>query len=401
MTAVSVVAVHTLTFTAILDVTPLEKLTQYGFLTAFHFTREIFMFITSLALVYVYAGKPLDAGRFWKRRAVGVLIPYVAWSLIYQLIATRSTSPVAFVGTLLFNLLTGSASFQLYYILLTLEYYILFPWFLGILPHLAKRPWLTLSVSFALEIVMLFAIDRGMPLLHAPANVSVNLSLFFDRFAPLYQLYFVMGGLAALYLPQIKAFLTRSGAWMTLPGAVGLLILEGHYLDETLRVGDAPSASIAVLQPAMAPYSVGAIAFLYWMALWFSRRASQRHATRSTRIWRTLSDTAFGVYLVHPLFLTNMLLYVVPLIKNWPIALVVTMVWAVTAGASIGLTLLLLRIPVVSRLLGRERPSPEWLCAGWERTGAAIGRLAPDSWALGGARREKEVVGETELPARL
>lgn len=389
--------VHTLTYTAVLDATPLARLTQNGFLTAFHFTREIFMFITALALVYVYAGKPFDTRRFWKKRAIGVLIPYVAWSLIYQLMGTRTFNPLNFIGEFLFNVVTGSASFQLYYILLTLEFYVIFPWFLSILPRLARRPWLTLAVSFLLELLITFAINAGLPLLHLPAATANIVSLFFDRFAPVYQLYFVMGGLAALYLPQIKAFLARWG-WWTLPlGLVGTLILEVHYLYAAKVQGIGLGSAVSVLQPTMVPFGIAIIAVLYWLSLWFARRATRLRAERSTRVWHALSDSAFGVYLVHPIFLTDIfMLQIVPQIKSWPTALIVVIVWAGSAICSIALTLLLLRIPLVSRLMGREGPAPAWLTSWRDRLRVAIGRLAPAGGALNAARNEKEVVSETD-----
>jgi peptidoglycan/LPS O-acetylase OafA/YrhL len=397
VTAVSVVMVHTLTYTAVLDTTPLARLTQMGFLTAFHFTREIFMFITALALVYVYAGKPFDTRRFWKKRAIGVLIPYVAWSLIYQLMGMRTFDPLNFIGVFLFNVVTGSASFQLYYILLTLEFYIIFPWFLGILPRLARRPWLTLAVAIILELLITFAVNAGLPLLHLPAATANIVALFFDRFAPVYLLYFVMGGLAALYLPQIKAFLARWGWWALPLGLVGTLILEGHFLYANQVQGIGLGSAVSVLQPAMVPFGVAIIVMLYWLSLWSAQRAKRLNALRSTRVWHELSDSAFGVYLVHPIFLTDIfMLQIIPHIKSWPTALLVLIVWAGSAVCSIALTLLLLRIPLVSRLMGREGPAPAWLISWRDRLSVALGRLTPGGGALNAARNEKEVVGETD-----
>lgn len=388
ITAVSVVAVHVLTYTAFLDRSYSAQVIQFGFVTSLHFTREIFMFITGLALVYVYAGKPLNAGRFWRKRAIGVLLPYAAWSLVYQLLNTHwPVNPAAFLGTLAFNLLTGSASFQLYYILLTLEFYVMFPWFLSILPRLARRPWLTLAVSFAIEAVVLVGVQNGLPRLGLSPTVLNLVTLFFDRFALTYQLYFVMGGLLALNLPRVKAFVARSGKWLIVSAVVGLAILDGHYLYDTLVLHGVPSLSVAVLQPAMAPYSIGAIGFLYWLVLTTTERAKRRGAVRARSVWHALSDSAFGVYLVHPLFLTACLLWLVPLIRSWPTAVVVSLTWALTAGGAIAMTLIFLRIPGLSRLMGRERPAPEWLRAEWERA---------RTWFTGDGARRKGMARETD-----
>ncbi len=405
ITALSVVAVHALAFTSPFDHTSLALLTQNGFITAFHFTREVFMFVTALALVYVYGGRPLDTRRFWRRRAVGVLLPYAAWSLIYQVATNHATNALDFLKTLAFNLVTGSASYQLYYILLTIEFYLLLPWFLAWLPRLARHPWVTLGSSFALEVVILFALHDVLPKAPLPGPVIENIALFFDRFAPAYQLYFVMGGLAALNLERFRAFLLRHGAWMVVVGALGLAILEGHYLVDTLARHIAPGAAISVLQPAMAPYSLGAIAFLYWATLWATERARKRDAQRTRRVWSALSDTAFGVYLVHALILTAVMDDVAPHLASWPVVASVTLVWVLTAGASVGVTLILLRIPVVSRLMGRERPAPEWLrtrlrlMTGTARNMIAARLPARSAKAWEVTRQRKGVAGESDQSA--
>src|SRR5579871_3818928 len=74
VTALGVIAVHVLAFTAFLNPDPLGTLVHYGLLNAFHFTRDVFMFITALALVYTYYGRPFSLTRFWKKRSVGVLM---------------------------------------------------------------------------------------------------------------------------------------------------------------------------------------------------------------------------------------------------------------------------------------------------------------------------------------
>src|SRR6266550_9209577 len=60
VTAVAVIAVHVLSGTMFLNHTAAGLLVQNGIFTSVHFTREIFMFITALALAYVYFGRPFS-----------------------------------------------------------------------------------------------------------------------------------------------------------------------------------------------------------------------------------------------------------------------------------------------------------------------------------------------------
>src|SRR6201997_1221916 len=55
-----------------------------------HVSREGFFFISACMLTYAYADmRPSDRaglGRFYRRRMVSVLIPYLCWNLIYFLV---------------------------------------------------------------------------------------------------------------------------------------------------------------------------------------------------------------------------------------------------------------------------------------------------------------------------
>lgn len=373
ITALSVVAVHVTGNTVFLDQTPLALQVQNGFVTAFHFTREVFLFVTALALVYVYFEKTPTFRGFWRKRSIGVLVPYVIWSAIYVWINPHPASALPLVGTFLWDLVTGGASFQLYYILLTLEFYLLLPWFLAFLRRVQHHPWTTLSISFALEVVLLYVSQHYLQPETLPSALAVPVPFFVGRFVLFYQFYFVLGGFVALHIGDIQAFVLRHGRMIALTGVAALALLEAHYIFEiTIRKASITTA-VAVLQPIMAIYSLGAIAFLYWVAYRGVVASRKRNAQPAGQrnVWRDLSDTSFGVYLIHPVFISLTLTFVIPLIRSWPTAALVAIIWLCTAVGSVLSTLLLLRLPVLSRLMGR--PGPRWealaagLINGWTR----------------------------------
>lgn len=389
ITALSVVAVHTLGNSTFLDPTLGALTAQNAAVTALHFTREVFMFVTALALVYVYYGKPFDTRRFWWKRAVGVLLPYSLWTLLYVVINTRPTSAGGFIRTSLIDLVTGNASYQLYYILLTLEFYILFPWFLRLLPRLARHMWVTLGVSFAIEVAILVFDHQILPSLPLSSGARAFVYPFLDRFVLVYQFYFVLGAFAALHLPTIKAFLMRHGGWMIAAGALALLALEGNFLVQVLALRIPMSDAVAVLQPMMAPYSLGAIAFMYWLSLTIAQSDARRGARRAGRVWHELSDAAFGVYLVHPIILGATMAVVTPRIRTMlPVGVTVAIAWTITAAGSVLVTIALLKLPVLSRLVGRAGPTlalPGWATRqGW-RSRRAASRSAAEGDGLRGA----------------
>src|SRR6266567_2859159 len=206
ITAVTVIAVHVLSGTMTLNHTQTGLQVQNGLITSVHFTREVFMFITALALAYVYYARPFEASRFWAKRSIGVLLPYCIWSIAYTWVNTSQHSPGAFAKLALFNILTGNASYQLYYILLAMQLYLVLPLFLLILKHIQKHPWRALSISFALQVLHMYVdyhyIQQGSL---ASSGVWQIVAAYQNRFLLTYQFYFILGGLVALYLKQARA----------------------------------------------------------------------------------------------------------------------------------------------------------------------------------------------------
>ncbi len=403
VTVFSVVAVHVLSKTAFLDTSLLALQVQNAFVTAFHFTRETFMFVTAFALVYVYYGKPFLPGHFWKRRGLGVVLPYVIWSAIYIWVTLPPQQPLPFLHILSWDLLTGNASYQLYYILLTIQFYLLFPWFLKFLRLAQRHPWITLAISFLLEVITLYVIARYGQTTALSGSAAQVVSLLEDRFILVYQFYFVLGALAALYLEQVRAFVLRCQTWI-LVGVIGAFIaLELHYA-AALEIERAPiSVAVAVLQPIMAFYSLAMIAFLYWQSYRWVNRSAQTGTARGRHIWQTLSNASFGIYLVHPLFLTPILALSAAL-RAWPVAVLVILTWTLTAAASVVFCVTLLKIPVLSRLVGREQSLLPVLAAlrgttAWQPL-AIITNWRPSRARLCGERSAKPSRENANVPER-
>jgi peptidoglycan/LPS O-acetylase OafA/YrhL len=352
-TALGVVAVHVLAFTTFLNPGEIGNQLQNAVLVSFHFTREVFMFVTAFALVYVYSRRPIAPMQFWKKRAVGVLFPYAVWSVIYVWASAPSASPATLFQASVFAFLTGNASYQLYYILLTLQFYLFFPLFLPFIRSCARHPWITLAISFTLQ-VFLFALDYHT-IQRSTSPFWQLISVYQDRFFLIYQFYFILGGLSALYFTPVRAFLLRHGRSIV---GVFLLALAGLWLHFALQVRvyhESIGYATSVLQPIMVLYSLTVICFALWLASLWTQKRGPELPPRGYRLWRMLADASFGVYLIHALILTVLLRWIVPgLLTTWPGAVRVFLIWVITAGGSVGLSILLMHIPVVSRLVGRS-----------------------------------------------
>lgn len=373
-TALSVVVVHVLMFTMFVEHSTLGFQVQSAFVFVFHFTRELFMFVTGFALVYVYFGKPFKWRYFWRKRGLGVLMPYVLWTIIYVLVNNPGKTWNALVGTTLFDIATGNASYQLYYILMTLQFYLLLPVFLWFLGRVRQHPWRVLIISFLLQVVELYLDYQFLSGPNASRDpVTQTINQYQLRFVLLYQFYFILGGIAALNLDKVRAFLARHGRWMLLVGVVALGTLLGTYIVKVAVFNISLGFVTTVFQPVLAIYCPGVVAFMGWLAYRSVQRTPAGADPRQPRhrVWAVLADASFGIYLVHPLCLTAVQTWVLPLFpaatSPW-ITLGVACV--LTCSASVAATVILLRIPVLSRTVGREHMAPA-------RSGA--GRVIPAS----------------------
>ncbi len=329
---------------------------QNGIFTSVSVTRDVFMFITALALTYVYFGRPFSGKQFWAKRSIGILVPYCIWSIAYTWVNTSQHSPAAFTKLALFNILTGNASYQLYYILLTLQLYLVLPLFLLFLKHIKHHPWRALGISFALQVLLMYVDYRYLQQgTLASSGVWQVVAAYQDRFLLTYQFYFILGGLAALYLKQARAFVLSHGKWIVSGFVLALAALWFHFLLQVDVYHESLGYATSVLQPMMTFYSPVVIVLLGFLACRWASRTDQQGHPKGYRFWRTLSDASFGIYLVHVFILTALLQRVVPFMPEaWPVALRVFLTWFLTAGGAAGISILLMKTPVLSHLVGRS-----------------------------------------------
>lgn len=359
VTALAVVAVHVTSFTVGLNQSQGGIQTQDAVVTLLHFTREIFLSITALVLVYSYANRPFSVRAFWRKRSIGVLLPYVLWSLLYAALNLPHDSALSWLRGALLAILTGSASFQLYFILLSLEVYLVLPVLLRPLVRLGRHPWRLLGGSFALQIALLFVdfhfIQVGP---FASTRLGVFINTYQDRFLPLYQLPIVLGVLTALYIEPLRAFVLRHRGWVVAGAVFGVAIYLGHYVVAVRLQHQRVDYESSVFQPTMALYATTLSLLLFWIgAAWVARR-SPGQPPPGYRGWRLLSDASFGIYLVHPLILVPVVNHLTPALPSgWPVAARVFLTWLIVAGGSVLLAIVLLYMPVGSRLVGRSRLS--------------------------------------------
>ena len=271
---VFVVGVHTLAFGGGQVTLSLGAVT-----TVFHTSRELFLLLTALVLTYNYGHRKRlnccgsgGGGTGWSLPA------YVTWSAIYY--AADGSGRGAFPSAFLHDLLNAGARYHLYFLLVSMQIYLLFPVFRWVLRKTeGYHRWLfAAAVAYQLWLTCALHYHLGRPATGPLAQLlnGAGQGIWVDS----YVLYVVAGAIAGWHFEQICAFTRRhlgTVARIALAAAVGVVAGIGTYLIEIYGFGATPANASAVFQPIVV---VEALAFGWALLggglLWSDRGAPHR-----------------------------------------------------------------------------------------------------------------------------
>ena len=273
--------------------------------TVFHTSRELFLLLTALVLTYNYGHRPrLHTLTFWRRRYWLVVPAYVTWSAIYY--AADGSSRGAFPSAFLHDLLNAGARYHLYFLLVSMQIYLLFPVLRWVLRKTEgyHRWLLAAAVAYQLWLTCALHYHLGRPARGGLAEFlnGAGQGYWVDT----YVLYVVAGAIAGWHFEQVCAFTRRhlgTVPAIALTAGVGVVAGVGTYLIEIYGFGATPADASAVFQPIVI---LEALAFGWALLgaglLWSDRGApNQKFAAAG-------SASSFGIYLAHPLVLQGLLL---------------------------------------------------------------------------------------------
>lgn len=346
-----VVGAHT---AAVINLTALTG----GAVMIFHTSREAFFMLTAFVLMYGYGGVQVRWPAFWRKRWLLVGVPYVVWSVIYFVVSAAQTHTLtaswSTVGALVTDLLLGKAGYQLYFLLVSMQLYLVFPLLRRLIVATQQHHLLLLAVCAVYQVVFSIAVQMQWHLgflsawLRGPDAALVS-----------YVFYIVAGAVAAWHADAFVAF-TRRHVRAILGGAGAAMALSLVTYTLQLNLGGmSPNDASAVFQPVLVLESAAvAWALLATGVLWVDRGMLRKRTALA------LSDRSFGVYLVHPLLLTGVLSAVKAIgltsaVEGMPAAaqlvLLLLVVVPVTYAAAAAVTGLFRSTAVSLALTGRQR----------------------------------------------
>ena len=379
----SVVATH-----VVGNANPGDSVAANGAVNLLHYTRQAFFFISALVLVHASRGGP---GQLLRRvRVLGV--PYLVWSTFYAALGLLTAyswwALVRWPRTWFVGLLQGTDGYHMYFLLVSVEFAVIFPGFVWLLRVTRGHHGMLLLGSGALELATMalfhyvYQPDGWWRAIAGESSLTA------------YQFWVVAGGLAGMHLREFHDWLLghRALVWGAL---LAICAASTAIFFANVAGGEEPEFAGRSLQPVTVPLSLAAIGGFYLLSVSIAnirRPGAQRLIVAGTYL-------SFGIYLSHPAILTG-LLY---LQKQLPEsvarhAVAVTLaIFVVDFGFAVLAAALLSRTRWSRALVGRPRRRRDAASAGVTPAPPMLGAAAPGAAALGEAGLGAAGLGEAGL----
>jgi peptidoglycan/LPS O-acetylase OafA/YrhL len=302
------------------------------------FSVPIFFFISAFGLFYKQnLNEPFDYRKFLIRRCRGVLLPYVLWSLIYMIHYSWASGDLSIWSSpvLAEYFFFGLASYQLYFLVILLWFYLLMPFWRMLLIRIQYRPMVWLSMILLAQIAFnyysSYIITPGTD--NHYLNLAIQHRLSYWVFH--YVFIFLLGAICAIHFEKFSQLINRYRRMMTINFGITAATMLAYYYSLLYLAGYSPEAAVNTVHQLSPPgvlYTAAATLF------WYAYFSTNRFAESTGKILETLGKYSFSVYLVHPFVMYYLSDFYIrqSLIMNVPVTLsfmVFTMIISLAFGA--------------------------------------------------------------------
>lgn len=296
-----VVATHVIS-----NANPLEAVGSNAVVNVIHFTRQGFFFISALVLVHTSWARVGPDGRLahergQMRKRVSVLgVPYLLWSAFYVVLGLVTAYSLWALKrlwwTYLAGLVQGTDGYHMYFLLVSVQFAVVFPLFVRLLHATRNHHGLLLAISGTIEFAL-------MGVYHYVGEPQDWWRPFIGEASlTAYQFWIVLGGVAALHFQQMHDWLTRHRA-LVVGSLVGIMAAGTALFFWELSIGEQPEYAGRSMQPMTVPLSLATIGALYLLSV----RIAGMRAAWAQRALVVGTYLSFGIYLSHPAILTGLL----------------------------------------------------------------------------------------------
>lgn len=315
------------------------------------FSIPTFFFLSAFGLFYhTPTHEPFHYKDFLKRRLSVVLVPYIVWSILYTVYGSLlghtvvAFLPQYFVPALLF----GTASYQLYFLVIIIWFYLFMPLWRYIVKAILPHPIIGLVGLFIVQTIFnywssyqLGAIKFSHPALQFLLDMRLNYWVLH------YAWVFILGAVIAERYDRVKMLLWQYRALLSIAFvlSVGAMLGGYYYVMGVMNYTRLEAIyTIHQLSP-MGMFYTGAA------ALFFLHMFQVTPLSPAMRVlWDSLGKASYGMYLIHPfiLYWTTPLIGKMGYIFTSPVVIVL---YLITVIVSYGATTIMLEAPKKLRKL--------------------------------------------------
>ena len=263
------------------------------------FSVPIFFFISAFGLFFSQnLQEKLNYPSFMVKRARTVLVPYIAWSLLYMFHYTAvSGDTLIWTRPLIYKyFLFGLASYQLYFLVILLWFYTLMPLWRSMTRYIIKKPFMCLGILLVLQIAFNYYSSYILAPKFSNHYINVLVEHRLDYWVVHYLFIFLLGAVCATKFAQVKSLVERyyhfflSFFLITLGGMLFYyyrLLYCSHYTPESAV------NTVHQLSPIGVLYTFAASMFL--MAF-----LNRKLPSLINLLLGKFSEHSYVIYLVHP-----------------------------------------------------------------------------------------------------
>lgn len=287
----------------------------------------VFFLLSGLVLFYSYYNKPFTLETmkdFYKKRIKFIIVPYVMICILYYIYRTvinayvSGTSVQFSVVTFLNDMTTGGTFMHLYFLFVLIQFYLVFPLILWFIKKVTSNIWVVSLLAIIVQFGWYF-INKNF------IQYENRAIVFLTYFA-----FFVIGGILGVNYNRLMVNLKQ---WVrivfVLLFVVSLVAVVKYDLLLQLYNRTGVYADIFkykygfdLLWTALGLFaSLGLIAIGQWV--------TDLKMPKLNNFFIFISGISFGIYLLHPLFLSICEVYLMlkqPFIHSWVLMMVPTVI---------------------------------------------------------------------------
>lgn len=264
----------------------------------FRFGSPIFMMISGLVLFYNYTSmEEFDAKKFYKKKFLYIIIPYVIWSIIYFTYRNYGAGMIfnkVQIISLVKEILSGKAFPHLYFMTLIVQFYAILPLFIKFLTKAMKENPIKLTLVLLLLQAIILVYGRYFRNFSATGLLGL-FNLYYWKSVFGWFFYFLFGGILGIHYQEVVEYIEKN----IKPIFILYIITTSLYLGQVYyniwkNAGRDYYDNFGSIRPETLIYAIVTMPMLIWIT---------RRMVGKFKSVKTFGTYSLGIYFAHPIVL--------------------------------------------------------------------------------------------------